>query len=248
MSISMEDNNIKIWNVIKWECILNLNNINNSGWLYSADFIFNNNQNYIATSNRKNDGDSEPIKIFDFNGNKIKEINNSNEATIFIRFYYDDILSKNYIISGNVGYIKAYDYDNNELYKKYSDNNNLAHASIIIKKNKENIELIESCSDGNIRIWDFHSGILLNKIKVSSGGLRDICLWNDNYIFVGCIDNSIKLIELRNNKIIKTLTEHNNWILTITKIIHPKYGECLISQNWEHSSIKIWVSKKIFIV
>ena len=34
-----------------------------------------------------------------------------------------------------------------------------------------------------------------------------ICLWNDDYLFVCCGDNSIKLIDLKNKKVIKQLLD-----------------------------------------
>ena len=43
MSVSMIDNNIRIWNFNNWECIQNLTNINNVGWLLSACFLKENN-------------------------------------------------------------------------------------------------------------------------------------------------------------------------------------------------------------
>ena len=106
MSISKQDNNIRIWDIKSWECILNLTHINNNGYLLSACFLYENNQNYIITSNCNFENTSEPIKIYDFNGNKIKEINDSNEETYFVDTYYDDILSIKYIITGNNTYVK----------------------------------------------------------------------------------------------------------------------------------------------
>ena len=44
-------------------------------------------------------------------------------------------------------------------------------------------------------------------------------------IFVGCGDKTIKIVEIKNGLIIKSLTGHNNDVLSIKKIIHPKYGE-----------------------
>ena len=127
------------------------------------------------------------------------------------------------------------------IYHIYKDNNKqYGIGSIIIKDNKGIIELIESCNDGIIRIFDFHSGLLLNKIKINDSLLYGICLWNDNYLFVGCEDKTIKIVEIKNGLIIKSLTGHNNDVLSIKKIIHPKYGECLISQNWKKSEIKLW--------
>ena len=101
--------------------------------------------------------------------------------------------------------------------------------------------MIESSMDGNIRIWNFHSGELLNKIKVCDKGLNGICLWNDENLFVGCEDKTIKLINLNKLLIIKNLDGHNNSVINIKKIIHPKYGECLISQGSDIDKIKLWI-------
>ena len=123
----------------------------------SACFLKENNQIYVIASNLNKNGNWEYIKVFDLNGQKIKEINNSNEKTVCIGIYYDKILSKNYIITGNSGYIKSYDYNNNQLYHKYNEYSNKEHFSIIIHNNKNIIRLIESSTCGYIRIWNFHS-------------------------------------------------------------------------------------------
>ena len=244
MSISKQDNNIGIWDIRSWECIVNITEANESGYLLSACFLYENNQIYIITSNSNFENNSEPIKIFDFNGNKIKDIKDSNEETYFIDTYYDNILSNNYIITGNKNYVKSYVFNKNELYHKYYDKDNGGHGSIIINSNEEIIKLIDSCDDGNIRIWNFHSGLLLNKIEVTKKCLYGICLWNDNYLFVGCSDKTIKLIELYNGLVIKSLTGHNDVVLTIKKIDHPQYGEVLISQGAGDDQIKLWTYKK----
>ena len=239
LSISLDDNNIKLWNINNFECLLNLLNVNKSGGLHSACFLNDNNQIYIITSHEAFDF-FEPIKVFDLKGNKIKEINNSNEKTNFIDIYFDIKLSKNYIITGNKGYAKSYEYNENKVYHKYYDNDKESHSSIIIN-NKE--ELIESSFSGHIRIWNFHTGELLNKIKVNEKSLISICLWNNEYLFVGCEDKTIKLIELKKGLIINTLKGHKKDVICIKKISHPKYGECLITQGWESDGIKIWINK-----
>ena len=244
MSISSEDNNIKIWNLYNWERVLEITNANYSGWLYSACFLTTEeHNNYIISSNRNKQGNCESIKIFDFNGYVVKEINNSKEQTYFIDTYYDNILSKIFIITGNVGYIKSYDYNKNDVYHKYIDfesNSSYCHFSVIVTNNNGKIKIIETCFDGNVRIWNFHTCQQLNKIKISDEGLRGICLWNNDYLFIGCDDKTIKLIEIKNGLIIKSLTGHVNEVITVKKIIHPHFGECLISQNGGESKIKIW--------
>ena len=244
MTISKQDNNIRIWDAKTWDCISNIPQANNNGYLLSACFLFENNQIYIITSNCAFENNSEQIKVFDFNGNLIKEMNDSNEETYFIDNYYDNILSINYIIAGNKNYVKSYDFSKNELYRKYYDEGDGGHGSIIINSNEELIKLIDSCDDGFIRIWNFHSGSLINKIEVTKKCLYGICLWNNNYLFVGCSDKTIKLIELHNKLIIKSLTGHNDVVLTIRKINHPQYGEALMSQGAGDDQIKLWIYKK----
>ena len=246
MSISRNDNNVKIWNIKNWDCLLNIKNINSVGFIYSACFFNDNNQNFIVTSNRNLDGNPEGIKIFDFKGKKLKEIENSKDHTFFIDSYYDNILIKKYIITGNFGDVKTYDFNKNCIYHKYDDNkcinNDRFHCSLIVKKDKKILKILDSSGDGFLRIWNFHSGELLNKIKIGER-LYSICLWNDNYLFVGCEDNTIKLIELNYKLIITSFSGHNNWVLSLKKICHPLYGECLLSQNWGESEIKLWAIK-----
>ena len=179
-----------------------------------------------------------------FNGNKINEIINSKEKTLFIDAYYDELLSKNFIISCNFNYVKSYDFQNNKLYRKYYDNLNEGHHSSIINKNENVVQLIESCIDGNIRIWDFHSGLLLKKIKVCENHfLYGLCLWNKKYLYVGCGDGTIKLIDLENKLIIRSLIGCNMEVLTIKKIIHPEYGECIICNGLYTEPIKVIINK-----
>ena len=244
LSISYSDKNIKIWNIATWECLLSIANIYNNGYLYSAYFLNSNNNIFILTSNYNLYGDSGPIKVFDFTGKKIKEIEGSNENTSFLDIYYDKKLLKNFVITGNSNYVKSYDYDNNEIFKKYSDNYNNNHLSIIINNNNiDEVILIESCYDGNIRVWNFYSGLLLNKIKIGDNWLYGICLWNDQFLFVGCSDKTIKLIDIKESYIVKNFKGHNNPVLTIKKISHPQYGECLISQGYNEDPIKLWINK-----
>ena len=244
LSISAQDNNIKLWDINCFECIINIVKIYSEGILSSGVIFNENNINYIIVCNF-NVWDSDSIKIFDFNGNKIKEIkDNANDKTFLIDIYYDTISSKNYILTGNWGYIKSYDYNKNKIYHKYCDNDKKTHYNIIInEKDKDKlIKLIEAGGDGNVRIWDFHRGLLVNKINVCENGLRNICLWDNEYLFVGCHD-SIKLIDLRENIIIKNINCQNYQINSIKKINHPKYGECLISQGLKNDQIKLWIFK-----
>ena len=241
MSIAADSRNVRLWDIKNWELLTNIANIYKTGYLYSASFLFEDNKNFIVTCNSSQK--SESIKVYDFYGVQIKEIINSNEDTYFIDTYKDKKLFKYFILTGNIGYVKSYDYSNNKLYYKYYDKgNNRGHDSIIIDDTKDVVKLIESSGDGFIRIWKFHNGLLLNKISTGKHELRGICLWNSDYLFVGCTDNSIKLVEINNGIVIKSLEGYNNEVCTIKKTKHPTFGECILSQGWENEQIRLWVN------
>ena len=165
---------------------------------------------------------------------------------MFIETYYDKKLIKNYIIACTDKYSISYDYNKNEIYRKYLNDNNKTTEninSIVINNKEEIVKLIESSYEGNIRIWDFHAGFLLKIIKVKNNGLREISLWDNKYLFVGCDDKTIKLINYKDGIIIKELKGHNDKVVSIKKIMHPQYGKCLISQGAELDSIKLWTIK-----
>ena len=117
-------------------------------------------QIFIIVSHNSNFLSPESIKVYDLNGNKIKELNDSKVSTNFIDCFYDKKLSKNFLIRGKYGNLNSYDYKENKIYKDYYDedtgllNNRYIHFVINLKKTKENedniVELIASHYDSNI--------------------------------------------------------------------------------------------------
>ena len=241
MSVSGEDNNIKLWNTKNWECLHNFENIYSNGIIYSACFLDDNINIYIISSNwisyfmRP-----EPIKVFDLNGNKIKEINDSKENIFLIDSFYDNKLSKNYIVIGKIESIKSFDFIENKKYREYTVNDRKDHSNFIINDNENIIKLIESSWDGNVRIWNFHSGELLKTIQVNNQ-MYGICLYKNNHLCLGCKPHSIKLIDLNKDQVIIKLLGHLDSVITIKSLFHPKYGECLISQS-NDKTIKLWMN------
>ena len=241
ISISAHDNNIKLWNLNNLELLYNFEKINDSGSLKSACFLNNNNNIFIVVTNSNNFDKVKPIRVYDLKGNQIKEINNSKDDTYFIDTYYDKKLKKNYIITGNYYDVKSYDYDDNKLYYKYAAQFTKEHyCAIINDKEEEVIKLIESSKEGDVRVWDFHTGKLMSTIKVSDNRLYDLCLWDSKYLLVGCGEEIIKLIDLKIGKKIKSLHDFNS-VISLKKVNHPHYGECLISQGNEIEQIMLWV-------
>ena len=253
LSVSYQDNNIKIWNNKNWEALLDIRNINRDGLLKSACFLEDNNQIYIVTSNFNYNYsfNIDPIKIFDLTGKKIKEIKKSKDVTFFIDCYYNKKCNKNYIVAGNSGNAKSYDYMENKIYCKYCDNDKIyrVYHTVIIKDEEGIVDFIALSNDNYIRIWNFDSGLLLKSIFIindnilSYNMLFSICLWNNEYLFVGSSDETIKLVDINSGNIIKNISNINSVILTIKKINHPKYGECLITHGSRNGQIKLWIIK-----
>ena len=253
ISISGIINSIKIWDVYNFDCIFNLKDIYKTGNIFSSCFINDNNNIYIITSNCSLFKNSQPLKVYDLNGNFIKEINKSCEKTFYIDIYYDIKQNKNYIITVNKENLKSYDYDNNLFYKKYQEKKvripgkiyDDYHYHYIINEFENIPQLIESGDDGYIRIWDFHEGNLIKKIEIDKNCIYSLCLWNSNYLFGASEDHSMKLIDLQAGMVIKNSNFHYDMICTIKKIIHPLYGECLISQGYKKDQIKLWINKNL---
>lgn len=240
---------VKMWNISIWNCELLIDHTHEIGSLCSLSILYNNNQNikedYLITSSK--DG-SERIKVWNFKGKLIKEINESKDTgTLFIDNFYDkNNLKKNYIISGNSEYFKSFDFVENILYHKYHDENSVSwHCCGLVKYNSRDkiLELIDSGHDGFIRFWNFHTSELLRNIYLDTW-LIGICLWNEKYLFVGCTDHFIRLIDLQKKECVYRYTYHNDRVCSIKAINHPKYGECLLSQGRNKDGIVLWAIKK----
>ena len=233
---------VKIWDIKNWTCILNFNKIYDKGNMLAVCLQFDEFQkeSYIFTSN-----DFGPIKIWGFNGKFIKNINKSeNNETYFLDTYYDDLLLKYFLICGDMKCCKSYELNTHQLFRTYLDNISCAeHTSAFINKNGNTVELVECEFYGYIRIWNFRSGDLIKKIEVCKRiPLVSMCLWNKNYLLASCVDYTNKLIDFKNYAFIKSFNGHNNEVSTIKKIMHPTYGECLISQGLANEQIKMWIN------
>lgn len=236
---------IKLWNLRNCECLLNIENIykHSSIYMYSSCFLENNNFIYIITSNFA--WRSGPFKVFDLNGKLIKEINDSNDETIYIENYYDNKLSTNFILACNTGFIKSYDFKNNKLFKKYNVNDQRSlYKDFTFYTKGEITKLIGSNLSGFIAMWNIHTGELLVKFVIYElkYSLHGICLLNDEILIVG-FNNSLNIINISQKKIIKKLNEHQNGPTIIEKISHPKYGDCLLSGC--NSKIILWKYKDL---
>jgi WD40 repeat protein len=238
MSVSAIDNNLKLWNVSKWNCFLEIKNANEKGALFSASFLLENNNIFILTSNYNFFKKKEPIKLFNLKQEKIFEIK-IDLSIIYIDCYYENDYNDIFIIINGQNKIFSYDYTNKKIYNKYGKNK-CSYFSIFVQDNKKDSKLFASNFDGSIEIYEFHSGQQLNEININFKGFYGLCLWNENNLLVACCDNAIKIINLKEKKLKKCLYGHSNYVTTLKKIYIHNLGECLISQGITSDTIKLW--------
>ena len=245
LSISATDNNVKMWDINNLEYLLTINNINRHGFTKSACILNFNNNLYIITSNYSYSETPEPIRLYNMEGYKIKEINYKNNQTYFIDIYHDKKLDIKYIITGNFGFVRTYNYTNDCKYHRYNDDDEYEHYNVIIYDKTDITKIIANGKDGEVLIWDFHSTELLNKIKVSKvnyDNLYGICLYNKEILLVGC-GKSLQIIDLESEKVVNTLIGHSHNIITIKTVIHPVYGECIVSHELYTGQMMLWANK-----
>jgi len=240
LSLSNEIKNIKVWDIQKLNCIINIIEAYHFGDLFSSCFLIDENHkaNYIISINY----DKENLKIFDFEGKQIREIENSEDKSFLVDTFYNSKTKNYYIVVANEKFIISYNFEDGSIYNKYHDkSSNGWHMNFIISSKEKEVDLIESDAFGFVRIWDFNLGTMLKKLFIEKKmRLRGICLWNYKYLFIGAEDKKIKLIDLENDEEIDNL-KCNDYVCTIKKIFCNKFGECLIFQGkLDHGQIKLW--------
>ena len=242
LTVSDQLKNIKVWDVKNLDCLVNIRKAYENGFLFSACVLVEQQSkiNYIISVNHNH----EFIKIFDFEGKLINTINNSQDKSVLVDTFYDGYKKKSYIIVLNEQNIVSYDFDTKTIFQNYHENNtNSIHTDFILYTKGKEVNIIESDTSGYIRIWDFYTGLLSNKCLVGKKSkLRGMCLWNQNYLFVGSDDKQIKLIDLPNGVKIDSI-KCDCCICSIKKINHPKYGECLLYDEKSRNGI-IYLWKK----
>ena len=133
---------------------------------------------------------------------------------------------------------------NGKLYNNYDDNdkNFFGFYSITVNDNYKNLVLlIETSQNGFIRIWDFHLGNLIKKI-ITNFIVKCICLLNNYTLIVGCMNCSIKLINIIKAEINYEVIAHTKEINSIEKIFIDDSRLYILSQGFDER-INLWEYK-----
>ena len=224
-----EFNNIKLWDSSNWECFCDFKNVND---YYDFSFlIYDNNNYYFLWSYIET---NLIIEVSDIKGNlvkKITDIERNEDGEYQFSFYYY-LNNKKYIISSHFGFIQSIDYTKNKIYHVYYNNGYKEKYFDIKIIEKDSItKLISFSNEGLMKIWNFHTGSIINNIKLYDNTLvQKFFLKDDNTIYI-LQDNVLKNININNGRmeyILKNITPKNMKLKDMKKINHPQLGECFI--------------------
>ncbi len=222
---------LKLWNINTFECIAVIDLLSSFGdkLLISLFFMNFKNQLYIVAPYNF-DVNFEKVVLYDLKGIKAKEIKikNKNINVFDINCYYEKKSQKNYFFFGGPGFLKSFDVNKNEIYKIYCNNDEIINCQVLIYDENKIIKLI-SAGGGMVRIWNFHTGALLNSIKLNNNkyNIPKICIWNNDYLIGACQQYGLKIFDFKNKNVPQTISGFGDSD-DVKKIIHPIYGECLI--------------------
>ena len=252
--ISADINGIVIlWDIIKnykikYQINTGYNISSDKGLLiYSCLLIFdkNNEDNYIVTSlnNISEDVNKSGTKIYSLNNGKlIKCIDESNKIKIlYLLSWYNKNNSQYYIIQFGNESIVINNLLRNELYSKFIQKPEGLHYSGFIYKKNDNEYLLSCSTNGYINIWDLYNKNIYKTINSDNCRLMSIIEWNDKYVIVSDLNNSIIIIDIEKLNIVHKIEgKYTEGIKCIKKIYHPTYGECLLSTGRD-KIIKLWI-------
>lgn len=174
---------------------------------------------------------NELMKVFDNKGKCNRTIGNKNDYTYFINSFLEKKSNSYKIINANSQDVKIIDFNSGKTEKTFKEStNNSWHMSAYIKElSNGTMVLYETDGGGCLRIWDYNLETILDKIVCNGCSLRGFILWNDKTVIAASSDKSVKIIDLETKKVETIKDIHTNVVCSVVKIMHPIYGESLIS-------------------
>ena len=235
------DNTCVIYDMTNnWKVIVNKKNIgDNRGkrdYMYpvwSACLYFDKENNkFLITSCF----DDKVLKVFNFNSELIKKINNVNQIR-FVDIEYDKKTNKNYIITYGNKNSCSFEYDSGEIFNIYNNGEKYITNNVLIKEIESKKFLIETNNKGFLNFYDFYSGNKLFHNNYNNIALYKILDWNNDYLLIST-NNRLIVFDIKSKKFIKELIEEIN-IDYIDKFIHPDFDESLLTKNL-YGGITMW--------
>ena len=221
--------------------------------IYSCLLIFREEKMFLATSSIDS---NNPTKVYELelhksnqNYNPVDLRDTNNCSVYFMANWYNEQTGQNIIIQNTKNKIRFTEYPNNQTYhiletgEKYPYN----QAGIVFKIRGEDF-YAHSCTYGLVQIFDLAKKELVKKIEI--GGdvhLYSFVFWNENYLLLNdCLQRRIIVFDIFDDYKVKSkvLCPEMYFEKFIEKIVHPVYGESILSVgiDWK---IKLYVNRSL---
>ncbi len=232
------DKSIRVWDIEKLEKpLIDIQNAHSNGFIFTSCILSHEKmpENYIISG-----ADDENIKIFDFNGKFLDKSVKVSDYVNLLDVYYYKREKKFCIINANSHDIRIYNFDDLKIYKTYIEKNSSSHAHVIVYEDEkeDKVLLIDSDMKGFIHIWDFDTEECLKTIFLQTI-INGICFWNEQYIACTGRDKKIKIVDIKEAKIVRLITGHEKETISVQKVNIPKYGDCLVTHG-KDGFLKVW--------
>lgn len=243
--VSFKDSNIKVWDLTNNYNLIHSFHVDYSknSSIYSALLYFTDtNKNYIITCSNCNEN-KDFTKIYNFeDGSFLQNL----ELTNRIDIYYLLIWNNNnydYLIQCCHSNVLIHNLENKELFNNLRKaSNGTIHNSACIIKSEEGIDyLYVGNVNGLIDVWNLNTFQLKQSIKHLSSYYYHFLNWNDRFLIIAeKFSCSIIIFDTKYNKIINVLKDNQDcFVISVKKIDHPIYGECLLSSNLDNK-LSLW--------
>ena len=212
--------------------------------IYSCILFFSENKgNYLITSSNENK-DEDYTKIYDFNTKELKaNLELTNQVEIFYMLSWNNG-TNDYLIESSNGRILLHNLETKKLFHILNPPNKSCQNSMCLIRNPDTnkLDLLGVTTiHGSIDFWDLTTFKLKFSVIYKTSYFYDIINWYDKYIIVGeKFNSSIIIIDLLQQKVITVIKNKNNsFVISLKKIRHPLFGECLLSSDLDNN-ISLW--------
>ena len=212
--------------------------------IYSCLLYFSkNNGDYIITSSNESDN-NDYTKIYDFNDRSlIKNLEKTNLVDIFYLLLWNknNDIEDDYLIQCSHSSVLIHSLKTKEEKCLLKAQNSTIHNSACIIKQKDVDYLYVVNVNGKIHIWNLNDFALKGIIIFKKSYFYHIINWNNKYIIVAEKSNGlILIIDTTCDKVVTVLSNiDGNFVNSLKKIYHPKYGESLLSYDFSKKII-LW--------
>ena len=231
------DRSVRVWNFNKMQCHIHLEKCHQGAYLYSALLLFDDygdDNNYIVTS-----CPNEFMKMFSFETGKfVRDIGSPSDYTYFINSWC--FKREFYIINANSSNVKIYNTKEPKgLYKEFKTNLATWHMSAFVENVQGVNYLFESDGNGNVRMWNIETKTIYKSVHIKNCNIRGMCFWNNQYILAASNDKTFKIINIEKEEVVSSQIHHNNVVRSLQKVMHPLYGESLVTSGMD-GKIILW--------